>query len=547
MKAILKHWILTLLLNVLVVSGWAQTFKVRCSSGQQLAYTKINGTQNVEVSCADTNLTGDLIIPDTVRYENITYRITRIGSFERCKLTSVVFPSTSNLYVGLFKNNKRLKSITIPRNVVQISWGAFNECDSLTTLYYYADSCNVIYYQKDRYHCSIFRSLQNVYIGENVKYLPPYFLAYNTQITSLKIPDNVIAIGDYAFSGMNLKTIQLPSHIKKISVGMFYASLITDTISIPNTIEIIEDSAFMHCKNAKSIEIPESVVSIGKGAFYDCAKVESIKSYNPTPPTIADTSTFYNVYKLLPLYIPSGSENAYKYAYGWRDFINREELHDTYEIKVVSADSSKGITWGSGKYRDSSQVTITASANQGYKFVQWQDGNTQANRVITVTSDSTFTAYFQAGQGEEYTIIARSIDNAMGVVYGGGFYSKNATTTLMAAPNTGYEFVQWQDGNKNDVRTITVTSDSTFTAYFRASTSVEEADMQDINVYAADNIIVVQGAENEKVSVYDITGRMLYSTMCAGTEYKVNVSASGIYIVRIGNKCVKKVVVINRM
>ena len=54
----------------------------------------------------------------------------------------------------------------------------------------------------------------------------------------------------------------------------------------------------------------------------------------------------------------------------------------------------------------------------------------------------------------------------MGTVSGGGSYAAGATATLTATPNTGYHFVQWQDGNTQNPRTITVTGDATYTAAF---------------------------------------------------------------------------------
>ncbi len=42
-----------------------------------------------------------------------------------------------------------------------------------------------------------------------------------------------------------------------------------------------------------------------------------------------------------------------------------------------------------------SQVTLTASPQTGYQFDRWSDGNTDATRVVDVTGDETYTAYFK--------------------------------------------------------------------------------------------------------------------------------------------------------
>ena len=66
-----------------------------------------------------------------------------------------------------------------------------------------------------------------------------------------------------------------------------------------------------------------------------------------------------------------------------------------YTITVTSNSSSYGTVSGGGTYEEGAQVTLTATANSGYKFKQWDDGNTENPRVITVTQDATYAAYFE--------------------------------------------------------------------------------------------------------------------------------------------------------
>ena len=77
-----------------------------------------------------------------------------------------------------------------------------------------------------------------------------------------------------------------------------------------------------------------------------------------------------------------------------------------YTISVYSHDNSRGTVSGGGTYNEGSQVTITATAKSGYKFKEWNDGNTDNPRVITVTKDAIYTAHFEAEKnlnaGHEY-------------------------------------------------------------------------------------------------------------------------------------------------
>ena len=59
-------------------------------------------------------------------------------------------------------------------------------------------------------------------------------------------------------------------------------------------------------------------------------------------------------------------------------------------------------------------------------------------------------------------------DPAMGTVSGGGVYLNGSTVTMAATPFEGYHFEEWSDGDTNATRTLTLVSDSTFTAHFAA-------------------------------------------------------------------------------
>ena len=67
-----------------------------------------------------------------------------------------------------------------------------------------------------------------------------------------------------------------------------------------------------------------------------------------------------------------------------------------YTLTVTSADNQMGSVTGGGEYEAGTQATVTAVANSGYQFKQWSDGNTSATRSVTVNSNLTLTATFEA-------------------------------------------------------------------------------------------------------------------------------------------------------
>lgn len=69
---------------------------------------------------------------------------------------------------------------------------------------------------------------------------------------------------------------------------------------------------------------------------------------------------------------------------------------------------------------------------------------------------------------KQFTITVEANPAEAGTVTGGGTFNDQATTVLTATPNAGYQFVKWQDGNTQNPRTITVTANETWIAYFEA-------------------------------------------------------------------------------
>ena len=111
---------------------------------------------------------------------------------------------------------------------------------------------------------------------------------------------------------------------------------------------------------------------------------------------------------------------------------------------------------------------MTATPASGYRFVSWQDGNTQNPRTVTVTANATYIATFEAIPPTQYTLTVVSNNAAWGTVTGGGTYNAGATVTLTATPASGYRFVSWQDGSTQNPRTVTVTANATYIATFEA-------------------------------------------------------------------------------
>lgn len=111
---------------------------------------------------------------------------------------------------------------------------------------------------------------------------------------------------------------------------------------------------------------------------------------------------------------PAVANNGY-YFTGWSDGVMDawREFHIFQDTTVVALFAQKvlaqvttgvaenSIGMGSvsegGVYRTGDQVSVSATPNEGYHFVEWSDGNAQADRTIYLTQDTTLYATFAAG------------------------------------------------------------------------------------------------------------------------------------------------------
>ncbi|MBP5400537.1 MAG: T9SS type A sorting domain-containing protein, partial [Bacteroidales bacterium] len=137
---------------------------------------------------------------------------------------------------------------------------------------------------------------------------------------------------------------------------------------------------------------------------------------------------------------------------------------DEYTITVNVSDLTPwGTVTGSGTFAYGSTDTLTATALENYIFLAWSDNNTDNPRMITVTQDSSFTAYFIP---EEIVIPVN--DSVMGSVDVDiqGNVDLNTLVVITAIPEPHYHFVSWSDNNTENPRTVTLLQSLQLTAIF---------------------------------------------------------------------------------
>ena len=139
---------------------------------------------------------------------------------------------------------------------------------------------------------------------------------------------------------------------------------------------------------------------------------------------------------------------------------------DIYAIVVTASPEEGGNVTGGGTYPYGSVVALNAIPKTDYEFLNWNDGVTTAARSVTVTGNATYVAHFVSTSTTVYSVTALSNDPTLGEVTGGGTYPEGAEVTLTANPFGDAVFTKWNDDNTDNPRTITVTGNATYTAYF---------------------------------------------------------------------------------
>ncbi len=87
-------------------------------------------------------------------------------------------------------------------------------------------------------------------------------------VENIYLLDGIINIGEYAFEGCtSLKSIEIPSTVRKISASAFKGCINLETVKINDGLTEICEEAFFDCHNLKEIIIPSTVNKIGIAAF----------------------------------------------------------------------------------------------------------------------------------------------------------------------------------------------------------------------------------------------------------------------------------------
>lgn len=340
-------------------------------------------------------------------------------------------------------------------------------------------------------------------------------------LTSVTIPNSVTSIGSSAFHAcVNLTSVNIPNSVTSISPYVFNNCIGLTSMTIPGSVTSIGEGAFQACVGLTSVNISNGVASIGACAFWACG-LTSVTI--PASVTSIGQFAFHGCTHMTSVTILSDETSAQDSASSISGGLTSE------------AKSNSEFSIGEGAFDNSGITDITCHATtpptiQSSTFVNYDATlHVPASSVTLYQSTDYWKEFFiQAIRDSVHTIIVNSNDEQMGTTSGSGTYKDSATVQLIAIPNSGYVFQQWNDGNTDNPRDVMVTQDSTFTAYFTLLDNVHYT-LEDQGVYYVGG--KVYNPRNLYIKLYYSDGRLISS----GTnDIDMSNRPNGIYIVTDG-------------
>ena len=246
-----------------------------------------------------------------------------------------------------------------------------------------------------------------------------YPFVFCTSLQSITLSNSLTTICNGLFWGCeSLESVVIPNSVTSMGTSVFYLCANLKSVTLPEGITKIKQSTFAKCNNLSSVNIPSTVTSIGMEAFLECENLTSIVI--PASVQDIDVSAFINCENLQTVVIesetpPSLGENAFPRNENLKIYVPCDAIDDylgnedwmPYKSMITSA----------------AHNVFVKSSNNEYGYVTIEEKNACS---------------------EEHTAIITA-------------YSKN---------DDNYQFNRWDDGNKENPRTITVTEDLSFTAIF---------------------------------------------------------------------------------
>lgn len=220
-------------------------------------------------------LTGDIVIPETVRYGGADYTVTTVQSnaFSKNDITGVVIPNTVTVMgSACFSSCSKLVSADLPDNITSLSDNSFSFCYALKSvdlpeaLVSLGDFCFE--------SCGM---LETVELPAGVTSLGGYCFSGCDKLNAISLPDGITELGYQCFLGCkSLTSVTLPASLTTMGESCFSGCSSLGSVRFEGSLTELKKRCFSGCTSLTSIDIPQGVRELGEECFSDCDKLTAI-------------------------------------------------------------------------------------------------------------------------------------------------------------------------------------------------------------------------------------------------------------------------------
>ena len=270
-----------------------------------------------------------------------------VFAFENCKdLTGeIIFPSTLREISNCAFFSAKISSVVLPEGLERIGDSVFYGC-----------------------------RLREVWIPNSCQILGDNLFSLNPDLEKLHLPEGLEYIpNSFTSACLKLREINIPSSVRRIGFQAFRHCSSLKNIELPDGLEAVERQAFLNCDSLEQLAFPTTLKSLGMECCMDLKGIKRIYCMAPEPPICyesnqiigrtpfgdLDHSGSITTPFVIPVFVPVGTAEKYRNAWGWNYFDNILETEDfpssINDITTEQPDSNSAIYDLSGRKVDHPQ------------------------------------------------------------------------------------------------------------------------------------------------------------------------------------------------
>ena len=227
---------------------------------------------------------------------------------------------------------------------------------------------------------------------------------------------------------------------------------------------------------------------------------------------------------------------------------------ETFTVSTIANPAEGGILTGGGTYEFGEIVTVNATPNEGFAFVNWTENglvvSADPSYTFGVGGDHTLTANFAL---QTFEVKVSVNPSEAGTVTGEGTYNYGDEVTLTIVRNEDWAFENWTENgevvSEEMNYTFIITSSRNLDANFIYTEGIGENSIE-TKVYPnpTKGEFTLEGEGLNHVRIVNAYGQMVYNADVEGDQVRIDLSqmAKGIYMMHIeaeGGQAVRKIVV----